>query len=80
MQCARLPTLFDGYTMLHISDTHVDMSQRAMRNLCQLVSALQYDVCVLNRDGWHRQAELGGHAMSLWVCQVAHHRPRNIAR
>src|SRR6266481_6962137 len=26
VQCARLPALFDGFTMLHISDTHVDMS------------------------------------------------------
>jgi uncharacterized protein len=50
IQCARLPPLFDGFTILHISDTHVDMSQRAMRHLCELVTGLKYDVCVLTGD------------------------------
>src|SRR5690242_768167 len=27
---ARLPRRFDGFTILHISDTHADISQRAM--------------------------------------------------
>ncbi len=50
VQCASLPPLFDGFTILHISDTHVDMNQRAMQRLGELVSGLQYDLCVLTGD------------------------------
>ncbi|WP_024507322.1 metallophosphoesterase [Bradyrhizobium sp. ARR65] len=46
----RLPAQFDGFTILHISDTHVDMNQRAMQRLAELVTGLQYDVCVLTGD------------------------------
>jgi len=46
----RLPARFDGFTILHISDTHVDISQRAMQRVAGLVSGLQYDVCVLTGD------------------------------
>ena len=72
VQCARLPALFDGFTMLHISDTHVDMSQRAMRNLCELVSALQYDVCVLTGD--YRGKTFGPHDAALrGMAQIMEH-------
>jgi predicted MPP superfamily phosphohydrolase len=50
VRCARLPPLFEGFTILHISDTHVDMNQRAMRRLCELVTGLKYDICVLTGD------------------------------
>ncbi len=50
VRSAKLPASFDGFTMLHISDTHVDMNQRAMQHLTELVSGLQYDVCVLTGD------------------------------
>src|SRR6516165_599752 len=50
VRCTRLPSLFDGFTILHISDTHVDMNQRAMLRLAELVSGLQYDMCVLTGD------------------------------
>jgi predicted MPP superfamily phosphohydrolase len=46
----RLPPRFDGFTILHISDTHVDMNQRAMLWLHELVEGLQYDACVLTGD------------------------------
>ena len=46
----RLPARFDGFTILHISDTHVDISQRAMQRVAELVSGLQYDICVLTGD------------------------------
>ena len=45
-----LPPLFDGFTMLHLSDMHVDMNEGAMRRLIQLVGGLQYDLCVLTGD------------------------------
>ena len=47
---AALPSLFDGYTILHISDLHVEMNEVAMQNLIQLVGGLQYDLCVLTGD------------------------------
>jgi len=45
-----LPPSFDGFTILHISDTHVDMSQSAMSRLIELVGDLHYDICVLTGD------------------------------
>jgi uncharacterized protein len=46
----RLPPAFDGFTLLHISDLHVEQSAGAMRRLCELVPALDYDICVLTGD------------------------------
>jgi predicted MPP superfamily phosphohydrolase len=46
----QLPPSFDGFTILHISDTHVDMSQGAMCRLIELVGDLHYDICVLTGD------------------------------
>src|SRR5690242_21886162 len=31
-----LPKAFDGFTLLHISDLHVDMNERAMQRLIEL--------------------------------------------
>jgi uncharacterized protein len=50
VQSHRLPPVFDGFTILHISDTHVDMNPRAMLQLAELVAGLQYDICVLTGD------------------------------
>lgn len=47
---ARLPSAFDGLTILHISDMHVDMNPGAMQSLVKLVEAIDYDVCVLTGD------------------------------
>jgi uncharacterized protein len=45
-----LPGAFDGFTILQISDLHVDMNQGAMRRLTQLLPGLSYDICVLTGD------------------------------
>jgi uncharacterized protein len=50
VQSEKLPPRFEGFTILHISDTHVDMNQRAMLRLAELVEGLQYDACVLTGD------------------------------
>ena len=50
VQSERLPSRFDGFTILHISDTHVDMNPRAMHHLGELVAGLEYDLCVLTGD------------------------------
>jgi predicted MPP superfamily phosphohydrolase len=46
----RLPPQFDGFTILHVSDLHADMSADAMTQAARLVSGLQYDLCVLTGD------------------------------
>jgi predicted MPP superfamily phosphohydrolase len=46
----RLPAVFDGFTILHISDLHVDISPGAMRRLNDLLPGLAYDLCVLTGD------------------------------
>ena len=45
-----LPPLFDGFTILHITDMHADMNEVAMRRLIELVGELRYDLCVLTGD------------------------------
>jgi uncharacterized protein len=45
-----LPSGFDGFTILHLSDLHVEMSEPAMRRLTELVTTLEYDICVLTGD------------------------------
>ena len=45
-----LPPAFDGFTILHISDMHVDMSQRTMHRLIELLHEIDYDICVLTGD------------------------------
>ena len=50
LRFAALPSLFDGYTILHISDMHVDMSEAAMQHLIELVDGMQYNLCVLTGD------------------------------
>jgi uncharacterized protein len=45
-----LPAAFDGFTILHLSDLHIDMNQGAMRRLIELLPELSYDLCVLTGD------------------------------
>jgi uncharacterized protein len=47
---ARLPAAFDHFSVLHISDMHVDMNPGAMKRLAALLPDLCYDVCVLTGD------------------------------
>jgi predicted MPP superfamily phosphohydrolase len=50
LEFANLPPAFEGFTILHLSDLHVDISEGAMRHLVGIVSDLQYDICVLTGD------------------------------
>jgi predicted MPP superfamily phosphohydrolase len=52
-----LPNQFDGFTILHISDLHVDISEGAMRRLNEILPGLTYDMCVLTGD--YRGATFG---------------------
>jgi predicted MPP superfamily phosphohydrolase len=53
----RLPRRFDGFTVLHISDLHVDMNEGAIQRLAELLPDLDYDLCVLTGD--YRGATFG---------------------
>jgi predicted MPP superfamily phosphohydrolase len=46
----RLPRAFDGFTILQISDMHADISEGAMRRVNELLTGLDYDICVLTGD------------------------------
>lgn len=46
----RLPAAFDGFTLLHLSDLHLDMSQEHRSRLVERVQGLSYDICVLTGD------------------------------
>jgi len=52
-----LPSHFDGLTLLHISDLHVDISEGAMRRLNEILPGMTYDICVLTGD--YRGATFG---------------------
>ncbi len=52
-----LPSKFNGFTLLQISDLHVDMNEGAMRRLVELLPNMNYDVCVLTGD--YRGATFG---------------------
>jgi hypothetical protein len=45
-----VPSNFDGFTILQISDLHADMNPGAMRRLVEILPAAKYDICVLTGD------------------------------
>ncbi len=60
---ARLPASFDGFRILHLSDLHADMSRPAMARVAELVTGLEYDVCVLTGD--YRGKTFGSYTAAL---------------
>lgn len=46
----RLPSSFDGFTVLHISDLHLDSRPDFPQRLTEVVAPLEYDLCVLTGD------------------------------
>lgn len=46
----RLPAAFDGFTLLHLSDLHLDMRQEHRSRLIERVQGLSHDICVLTGD------------------------------
>lgn len=49
-----LPAAFDGYTLLHISDLHLDMNREIVHALIERVRTVDYDLCVLTGDYRYR--------------------------
>lgn len=54
VRLASLPAAFDGYTILHLSDLHLDMSADFVHALIERVRAADYDLCVLTGDYRYR--------------------------
>jgi len=50
IRLAQLPSSFDSFTLLQITDMHVDMNDEAMQRLIELLPGLTYDLCVLTGD------------------------------
>jgi uncharacterized protein len=46
----QIPKSFNGYTILHLSDLHVEMSNHAMLRLAAILKEIRYDLCVLTGD------------------------------
>jgi uncharacterized protein len=46
----QIPKAFDGYTILQLSDLHVDTSRDAMARLRAILKDISYDLCVLTGD------------------------------
>ncbi len=63
VELATLPAPFDGYTLLHLSDLHLDLSDRYLASLIERVQGVRYDACVLTGD--FRFRTFGPHAPAL---------------
>jgi uncharacterized protein len=50
VRSTKLPEAFDGFTILQISDMHVEISDGAMDRVIKLLPELRYDICVLTGD------------------------------
>jgi len=59
----QLPAAFDGFTILQLSDLHVEMSEAAMERVLELLDKLAYDICVLTGD--YRAKTFGPYADAL---------------
>ena len=47
---SHLPPAFDGLTLLHLSDLHLDIHPQYIQHLVQSVRGLSYDLCVMTGD------------------------------
>ncbi|MFO1189632.1 MAG: metallophosphoesterase [Alphaproteobacteria bacterium] len=50
IRSSSVPARFDGYTILQLSDLHVDISRAAMRRLASVIEPLAFDLCVMTGD------------------------------
>jgi predicted MPP superfamily phosphohydrolase len=65
----RLPKAFDGFTILQLSDLHVDMSEPAMERVIALLGGIDYDLCVLTGD--YRGKTYGPYDATLaWMAKI----------
>src|SRR5262245_53416224 len=50
IESPHLPKAFDGFTILQLSDLHIETNKAAMERVTRLVGKARYDVCVLTGD------------------------------
>ena len=50
IESPHLPNAFDGFTIVQLSDLHVEMSETAMEPVIELLGEAHYDLCVLTGD------------------------------
>ena len=50
VRLSRLPAAFNGFSILHLSDLHCDVSGPAMSRVAELLGRVSYDVCVMTGD------------------------------
>ena len=50
LRLPNLPSAFNGFVILHLSDLHADLSGRAMLRVAELARNLDYDLCVFTGD------------------------------
>jgi uncharacterized protein len=62
-----LPAAFSGYTLLHLSDLHLDMHPPIVTRLLELVTGLEYQACVITGD--FRARTYGEHRETLRVME-----------
>lgn len=58
VQLPGLPSLFDGYCLLHLSDIHLDESNRALEALHRMLDGMQVDLLVATGDFADRAGRL----------------------
>ncbi|MGI6099418.1 MAG: metallophosphoesterase [Lentisphaerae bacterium] len=46
----RLPDAFEGFTLLQMSDLHIDLDPSLVDSVAATIAGLQYDVCVITGD------------------------------
>lgn len=63
----RLPAAFNGYTLLHLSDLHLDSSQDYVDHLIARVRGLRHNLCVMTGD--YRFQTYGPYAPTLQALQ-----------
>jgi len=50
VRAAALPRAFAGFSILQLSDLHIEMSERAMLRVAELLGTIDCDICVLTGD------------------------------
>ena len=58
-----LPAAFDGFTLLHLSDLHLDIDPALTDTIIQRLAGVQYDLCVITGD--YRASSSGSYKAAL---------------
>lgn len=63
-----LPSVFENYTILHLSDLHADMDIEATQAVANTIKDLDYDICVLTGD--YRAQTFGDYKQSMECMRI----------